>query len=70
MAAVGTIYSVGRVVRTPADVVASLFRDPATDRPVPTSTRPRPVGKHVWASLTYEEDGIIVPGTDLVFAWL
>jgi hypothetical protein len=70
MAAVGTIYSVGRVVRTPADVVASLFRDPVTDRPVLTSTRPRPVGKHVWASLTYEEDGIIVPGTDLVFAWL
>ena len=69
MATVGTIYSVDRLVRTPADVVASLFRDPA-DRSVPTSTRPRPVGKHVWASLTYEEDGITVPGTDLVFAWL
>lgn len=69
MATVGTIYSVDRVVRTPADVVASLFRDPA-DQPISTSTRPRPVGKHVWASLTYEEDGITVPGTDLVFAWL
>ncbi len=69
MATVGTIYSVGRVVRTPADVVASLFRDPA-DQSVSTSTRPRPVGKHVWASLTYEEDGITVPGVDLVFAWL
>ena len=70
MAAVGAIYSVGRVLRTPADVVASLFRDPATDSPVAASSRPRPVGKHVWASLTYEEDGIAVPGTDLVFAWL
>ena len=70
MAAVGAIYSVGRVMRTPADVVASLFRDPATDSSAPAATRPHPVGKHVWASLTYEEDGITVPGTDLVFAWL
>lgn len=69
MAVVGTIYSVGRVARTPADVVASLFRDPAAERPV-AAARSRPVGKHVWASLTYERDGIAVPGTDLVFAWL
>lgn len=70
MAAVGAIYSVGRVVRTPADVVAALFRDPAADRPTPAVARPRPVGKHVWASLTYEQDGVVVPGADLVFAWL
>lgn len=69
MAAVGVIYSVGRAVRTPADVVASLFRDPAAERPA-SADRPCPVGKHVWASLTYERDGIAVPGTDLVFAWL
>lgn len=69
MAAVGAVYSVGRVVRTPADVVASLFRDPAAERPA-GADRPRPVGKHVWASLTVERDGIAVPGTDLVFAWL
>ncbi len=69
MAAVGAVYSVGRVTRTPADVVASLFRDPTADRPA-TAARPVPVGKHVWASLTVERDGIAVPGTDLVFAWL
>lgn len=69
MAAVGAIYSVGRVRRTPAEVVASLFRDPAAARPA-AAARPRPVGKHVWASLTVERDGIAVPGTDLVFAWL
>jgi hypothetical protein len=69
MAAVGAVYSVGRVVRTPADVVASLFRDPVAERPT-AADRPRPVGKHVWASLTVERDGIAVPGTDLVFAWL
>jgi hypothetical protein len=69
MAAVGAIYSVGRVVRTPADVVASLFRDPTTARPA-AADRPRPVGKHVWASLTVERAGVAVPGTDLVFAWL
>jgi len=39
-------------MRTPAGVVASLFRDPATDSPVAASPRPHPVGKHVRASLT------------------
>ncbi|HEX4607388.1 MAG TPA: ISKra4 family transposase, partial [Urbifossiella sp.] len=69
MAIVGAVYSVGRAVRTPADVVASLFRDPAADRPVGTA-RPAPVGKHLWASLTHERDGGEVAGTDEVFPWL
>jgi len=69
MAIVGAVYSVGRTVRTPADVVASLFRDPAADRPVGVA-RPDPVGKHLWASLTHERDGVAVAGTDEVFPWL
>ena len=69
MAIVGAVYSVGRTVRTPADVVASLFRDPAADRPVGVP-RPDPVGKHLWASLTHERDGVAVAGTDEVFPWL
>lgn len=69
MAIVGAVYSVGRAVRTPADVVASLFRDPAADRPVGMA-RPDPVGKHLWASLTHERDEVEVAGTDQVFPWL
>lgn len=69
MAIVGAVYSVGRAKRTPADVVASLFRDPTADRPVGVA-RPDPVGKHLWASLTLERDKVEVAGTDEVFPWL
>ena len=69
MAVVGAVYSVGRAERTPADVVASLFRDPKVDRPV-GAARPDHVGKHLWASLTHERGGVELLGTDEVFPWL
>ena len=69
MAIVGAVDAVGRAVRTPADVVASLFRDPAADRPARVA-RPDPVGKHVWAILTHDRDGVGIAGTDEVFPWL
>src|SRR6516225_2141987 len=47
MATVGAVYSVDPYVRTPADVVAALFRDPDYE-PAP---RPEPCHKRVWASL-------------------
>jgi hypothetical protein len=64
MATVGTVYTVDRYVRTPAEVVAALFRD----GPEPERDRPRPQHKQVWASLPREE----VPGsgTEAVFAWM
>ena len=69
MAVVGAVYSVGRWVRTVEEVVESLFRDPA-DVPSQRPKRPQPVGKHLWASLSYERDGRQVSGTDAVFGWL
>lgn len=64
MATVGTVYTVDRYVRTPAQVVAALFRD----APEPSRDRPRPQHKHVWASLPVDEE----PGSGMerVFAWL
>jgi hypothetical protein len=47
MATVGAIYTVDPYVRTPAEVVAALFRDPDY-APEP---RPEPCHKRVWASL-------------------
>jgi hypothetical protein len=69
MAVVGAIYSVARLVRTAEDVIESLFRDPKVKRPKGPK-RPEPVGKHLWASLTHEQEGEEVLGTDVVFDWL
>jgi hypothetical protein len=69
MAVVGAIYSVNRFPRTASEVVEALFHDPREQRH-PKPQRPHPVGKHLWASLTYESEGEEVVGTEKVFAWL
>jgi hypothetical protein len=66
MATVGTAYTVDRYVRTPEEVVATLFRDGAKPPP-----RPQPAHKRVWASLPQEDqDGILRPSLDIVYDWL
>lgn len=59
MAVVGTLYSVDRCVRTPEEMLEILFRE----RPCPEDApgRPRPCGKHVWASL--DDDAVADDGT-------
>src|SRR6266480_7347060 len=47
MAVVGTVYTIDPFVRTPEEVVASLFRSPDDD-PLP-SERPMPKHKRLWA---------------------
>jgi hypothetical protein len=69
MAVVGAIYSVDRCVRKAEDVIDSLFRDPR-DEPRQQAKRPEPVGKHLWASLSFEHAGQEVSGRDVVFGWL
>src|SRR5207248_2873898 len=65
MAAVGAVYTVDRYVRTPAEVVAALFRDPEY-QPQP---RPEPRHKHVWASLPVTEPQPR-SSIEVVFTWL
>lgn len=50
MATVGAVYTVDPYVRTAADVVAALFRDPDYQ----PAARPEPRHKRVWASLPKE----------------
>jgi hypothetical protein len=50
MATVGAVYTVDRYVRTPAEVVAALFRD----LDLAPGPRPGPCHKRVWASLPHE----------------
>jgi hypothetical protein len=65
MATVGTVYTVDRYVRTPEQVVAALFRD----GPQPTERRPQPQHKHVWASLSCDDEEPI-SSVDIVYTWL
>jgi len=66
MACVGCVYSVGRHVRTPEEMVAILFRDPDRPKQQPPVARQ----KRYWAELTREIDGEVVRGQDLVFGQL
>lgn len=49
MAVVGAVYTIDPLVRSPEEVVASLFRDPA-DTPPPTA-RPKPQHKRLWSHM-------------------
>jgi hypothetical protein len=64
MATVGAVYTVDRYVRSPAEVVAALFRDPG-HRPGP---RPEPCHKHVWGSLAEAEPPR--SSIEVTFGWL
>jgi hypothetical protein len=67
MACIGCVYSVNPHVRTPEELVATLFRDP--DRP--KAKPPEAKQKRYWAELTRPiDDGIIWPGQEMVFAHL
>ncbi|MEK7995399.1 MAG: ISKra4 family transposase [Planctomycetota bacterium] len=70
MATVGTVYTIDPLIRTPSQVVESLFRDPKQKKPQPDKERPHPEHKQVWASLTHEKDGQEVNSADVVFGWL
>ena len=71
MAMLAGVYSVDRYVRTPAEIVAALFRD--GERP-PAGDRPHPRFKHLRACFpkaydTDTDEPTIVPGSFEVFCW-
>ncbi len=69
MATLASVYTIEPNVRTPEEVVASLFRRPGEPRV--KSTRPRPQHKRVRASLDHEDaDGHQIHGAAAVFGWM
>jgi hypothetical protein len=66
MACIGCVYSVDRHLRTPEELVATLFRDP--DRP--KEQPPQAQNKRYWAELSRPRDDEEVRGQDLVFEQL
>lgn len=70
MATLGAMYTVDSFVRTPEQVVESLFRRPG-EQPESQPKRPKPCHKQARARLSYrDETGVQCSGTDLVFGWL
>ena len=69
MATLASVYSIEPNVRTPEDIVESLFRQPGEPRE--KSTRPRPQHKRVRASLDHvDADGDPINGAATVFGWM
>ena len=69
MATVGAVYSIDRLVRTPAEVLESLFRDPR--QPRPQTQRPHPCHKRMRAILDHMDMyGDEVAGRSAVFGWI
>jgi hypothetical protein len=69
MATLGAVYSIDRLVRTPEEVVESLFRDPR--QPRPETPRPHPCHKRMRAMLDHiDGNGDEVGGRAAVFGWI
>ncbi len=69
MATLGAVYSIDRLVRTPEEVLESLFRDPR--QPRPKTPRPHPCHKQMRAMLDHVDMcGDAVDGRAAVFGWI
>jgi hypothetical protein len=73
MATLAAVYSVDRFVRTPADIVAALFRDEFADtEQTAREPRPQPQHKRLLARLPAAVDGLgddLIPGSILALTW-
>lgn len=71
MATLAAVYSIDPLVRTPEQVVDSLFRRPGEPRENENNDRPRPKHKRVRVSLDHvDAQGDEVCGAAAVFGWM
>jgi hypothetical protein len=68
MAVVGSVYSSAPNIRTPEEVIKSLFQDTTSSRDKKTYIKP--MNKLVRASLTRVEKGKKINATEELFSWL
>jgi hypothetical protein len=69
MALVGAAYTVDPFIRTPEEILEALFRD-ATNKEQHPPSRPKPLFKHVRASLLRDARDTMRPSYDEIFSWL
>ncbi len=69
-AVVGAVYTIDPHLRTPQDVLETLFRDPRQDLPKAHPPRPVPKHKQVRAKLSLRTDDEEIKATGEIFTWL
>ena len=67
MALIGAIYTIAPYVRTPEQMLNTLFPTPSTSKPPP---RPKPVAKYVRGSLERDALDTMAPSYQCIFSWL
>jgi hypothetical protein len=70
MAVLGAVYTIGAHMRTPEEVLESLFRAPDQPSPSDQPKRPKPISKHVRASMERDDDDTLAPARKEIFSWL
>jgi len=70
MAVLGAIYTTEAHVRTPDEVLESLFRAPDQPAPLNQPKRVKPICKHVRSSMKRDEDDTLNPARQEIFGWL
>ncbi len=70
MAVLGAIYTTEAHVRTPDEVLESLFRAPDQPSPLNQPKRAKPICKHVRSSMMRDEDDTLAPARQEIFGWL
>ncbi|HDZ01489.1 MAG TPA: ISKra4 family transposase [Nitrospirae bacterium] len=70
MAVLGAAYTIGAHVRTPEEILKSLFRAPEQPSPPGQPKRPKPISKHIRASMQRDEDDTLAPARKEIFRWL
>lgn len=70
MAVLGASYTIDAHVRTPEQVLESLFRAPGEPSAADLPKRPNPVGKHIRTSMARDENDTLLPARTEIFSWL
>lgn len=70
MALVGAAYTIDPYIRTPQAILDALFRKPRPEEATSAVPRPKPVAKHVRASLSRDAQGTMEPSYQEIYNWL
>lgn len=68
MALVGAVYTIDPYIRTPEEIVDALFREKEKEEKL--TLRPKPMYKHIRASLLRNKSGTSEPSYDEIFDWI